>query len=180
MIFCLLLLLAIVSIGVRFLPHFPNFTPIGAFALFAGAYFSRKYKWGLGLPLLLMLVSDFFIGFYDWKLMAVVYASFAIYGIIGMLVAKRQNAGTVVLGSFAGAVFFYLATNFAVWAFSPWYEKTFEGLILSYALALPFFRFTLLGDLVFSGIFFGVYEFARQLVLRPSSFQQSVFMIKKK
>ena len=156
-----LFLFGIISIGVRLMPHAPNFTPVGALALFAGVYLARTHTLALLLPLLVMFVSDLAIGFYDPKLMTVVYGSFLGYGVIGMLVVKQKSAQTVLLGSIGGAIFFYLATNFAVWAFSPFYTHNIQGLLLSYEMALPFFRFTLLGDVFFSAFFFGAYEFAR-------------------
>ncbi|MDP2664765.1 MAG: hypothetical protein Q8O97_02280 [bacterium] len=157
--------IAVLSFGARLLPHLPNFTPIGALALFAGAYLAKKHWWGLLLPLFIMFVSDLFIGFYDMKLMAVVYGSFLLYALIGKVLPK-QNPMLVLGGALGGAVFFYLATNFAVWMFSPWYEKSVEGLILSYTLALPFFRATLLGDLLFTGVFFGAFELAKAYLFK--------------
>lgn len=164
-LFSFILLAGVVSIAGRLFPHLPNFTPVGAFALFVGVYLARKHRWGLLLPLSIMFLSDIFIGFYNWKLMAAVYFSFFAHGVIGIIVAKKKNAATIILGSVAGGLFFYLTANFAVWAFTSWYPHTFEGLILSYAMALPFFRYTLLGNIVFTGIFFGAYEFARIILL---------------
>ena len=157
------------AVAVRLLPHIPNFTPLGAFALFVGVFVARKHWWGLLLPLFAMFLSDLFIGFYDFKLMAVVYGSFLIYGVIGKVLGNlvsnpetkfpsTPGAGMVFLGSVGGAVVFYLTTNFAVWLFSTWYPHTVSGLLLSYTLALPFFKYTLLGDLFFTGVLFGVYE----------------------
>lgn len=166
-----LVAIAVASVAARLLPHAPNFTPVGALALFAGAYLASKYRIGLLLPLLVMFISDLAIGFYDVKLMAVVYGSFLVYGVIGMVVIKQKSAQAVLLGSIGGAVFFYVATNFAVWAFSPWYSHNLQGLLFSYEMALPFFRFTLAGDLFFSALFFGAYEFVRVLFPRLYTFQ---------
>ena len=152
------------TVAVRLLPHIPNFTPLGAFALFVGVFVARKHWWGLLLPLLAMFLSDLFIGFYDFKLMAVVYGSFLTYTGFGILVAKRKSITTVLLGSIGGATLFYLVTNFAVWAFSTWYPHTVSGLLLSYTLALPFFKYTILGDLFFTSVLFGVYELAAYLL----------------
>jgi len=143
------------AVGMRFLPHTPNFVPIGALALFSGVYFSKK--WGLIAPLTAMLASDLFIGFYDFKLMAVVYGSFLALVLAGWLVRKNKSFATITAGVLGGSVFFFLTTNFAVWLMSNWYPHTLDGLILSYTLGLPFFRSTLLGNLFYSGIFFGVY-----------------------
>lgn len=134
---------------------------MAALALFAGVYASRISKWYLLAPLAAMLVSDVFVGFYEWKIMAVVYASFFAIGLIGLLVRMfKARLQTVVLGTLAGSILFYLFTNFAVWAFSGMYSPTLDGLMLSYYMALPFFKFTLLGDLFYVSLFFGVYELA--------------------
>lgn len=154
----------ITALAVRLLPHIPNFTPVGAFALFVGVFVARKHWWGFLFPLVAMFLSDLFLGFYDLKLMAVVYASFLAYTGLGMLIAKRVSTPAILLGSIGGAVVFYLITNFAVWLFSSWYPHTISGLLLSYTLALPFFKYTLLGDLFFTSILFGVYQFAVHLI----------------
>jgi len=161
-VFFLLIIIGI-SIATRLLPHPPNFTPIAALALFAGVYASKVSKWYLLLPLGVMLFSDLFVGFYELKTMVVVYGSFFAIGLVGMLVQKRKNTGTIVLGTLLGSVLFYLATNFAVWAFSGMYALTLEGLMLSYYMALPFFKFSLLGNALYVTLFFGIYEFATSL-----------------
>lgn len=157
------------SIAGRLLPHPPNFTPITALALFAGVYLASKTKWALLLPVAVMFFSDLVIGFYDIKLMAVVYGSFFTIGLIGMLVSKKKNTATIIFGTISASLLFFLVTNFAVWAFSPWYPHTIDGLLLSYTLALPFFRYALLGNFLFVGLFFGAYEFAPVLLLRTQS-----------
>lgn len=153
-LFCMIL----TSVVARLLPHPPNFAPIAALALFAGVYASRLSKWYLLAPIAAMLVSDVFVGFYEWEIMAAVYVSFFAVALIGVLLGKYKHAGTIVLGSLTGSMLFYLATNFAVWAFSGMYAPTLDGILLSYVMALPFFKFTLLGDLFYAGVFFGAYE----------------------
>ena len=150
----------VLSVIARLLPHPANFTPMAALALFAGVYASRVSKWYLLAPLAAMLVSDVFVGFYEWKTMAVVYGSFFAIGLIGLLVRMfKARLQTVVLGTLLGSILFYLTTNLAVWLFSGMYAPTLDGLLLSYYMALPFFKFTLLGDLFYVGVFFGAYEF---------------------
>lgn len=154
--FVIALLFILAGIGLRLVPHAPNFTPIAAIALFGGVYFSKKTA--LILPVLAMLISDVFIGFYDLKIMAAVYGSFILCAILGFWLKKRKKWQTVAGAAILSSVLFFLITNFAVWAFSPWYAKTFSGIIQSYLMALPFFRNTLLGDLFYTAVFFGVYE----------------------
>lgn len=154
----LIISVILVSLGVfcRLLPHLWNFAPIAAIALFAGVYLGRRYA--VVLPVLAMLVGDLFIGFYDWKLMLMVYISFVLIGLLGTLIKKYKSPETVVAGSIVASVIFFLATNWAVWQFSPWYAKSLAGLLQCYTLALPFFRNTMFGDLFYTSVLFGAYE----------------------
>ena len=144
------------SFAARFLEHAPNFVPIGALALWSGVYLRRKYS--LFVPLLVMLASDLIIGFYDWKVMLSVYSGFAIMALLGWWVKREKSVDNIILASLAGALFFYITTNFAVWATSAWYPHNLYGLLSSYTLALPFFRSSLMGDLFYGAVLFGVYE----------------------
>lgn len=155
--FLFLALFVAFSFAARFLEHAPNFVPIGALALWAGVYLHNK-KIALALPLLVMFASDLFIGFYHWQVMASVYFGFAIMVFLGWLVKRQKSLSNVIFASFGGAIFFYLTTNFAVWATSSWYPQNLYGLLSSYTLALPFFRNSLMSDLFYGAVFFGVYE----------------------
>lgn len=155
-----LLIAGIASIALRLLPHPANITPMGAFALFSGVYGSRVSKWFLALPIVLMAISDMIIGTYHWQVMVAVYASFLAIGGIGLLVRKMKSVGTVALGTLGGTLVFFLVTNAAVWAFSGMYPFTLSGLMLSYAMAIPFLKLSLFGDLFYTAAFFGVYELA--------------------
>ena len=146
------------SVVMRLTPHLPNMAPIGALALFSGVYLKRRY--GFLVPVLALLASDLFIGFYDLRLMAVVYGSFALAAVIGWLVRKNKNVLSIALGTLGGSIIFFLTTNFAVWLFSDWYAENLSGLIMSYTLALPFFRNSLMGDIFYTAVFFGLYELA--------------------
>jgi hypothetical protein len=153
-----LLIIAIIALAAasRLVKHPPNFTPVAAMALFGGWYFNKKYF--VAVPLLAMFLSDIFIGFYDWRLTAVVYSGLALTFFIGWLLKKNASWRKVILGSVAGSVVFFLATNFAVWALYSWYPHTWPGLVNCFVLALPFFKNSLAGDLIYSIVLFGVYE----------------------
>lgn len=148
--------LIIFGVICRLLPHWWNFTPLAAIALFAGVYLGKRYA--LFIPLIAMLIGDLFLGFYEIKLMLAVYFSFIIIGLLGYFIRKYKSAETIAASSIIASVIFFIITNWAVWQFSPWYARTFEGLIYCYTLALPFFRNALLGDLFYTGVLFGVYE----------------------
>lgn len=154
--YILLVVFAFAAVASRLFVHVPNFTAVGALALFSGFLLPRQF--GFGAPLVVMLVTDAVVGSYDPRLMLVVYGSFAVTAVMGWFIKRRRSAGTVVVGSLAAAVFFFIATNFAVWAYSSWYLHTFAGLLSAYAMGLPFFSPTLAGNLFYSGLFFGVHE----------------------
>lgn len=150
------LLLVLAGASLRLLPHAPNFTPVAAIALFAGVYFSKRIA--LLLPLGVMMISDMFIGYYEPKLMISVYGSFVLCTVLGFWLKKHKNWYTVGGSAILSSVLFFLITNFAFWAFSAWYPKSFAGIVECYFMALPFFRNTLIGDLFYVSVFFGVYE----------------------
>jgi hypothetical protein len=152
-------IIIILAALIRIVPHPANVAPIAGMALFGGAYLDKKYA--LLIPLAAMFVSDLFLGFHASMLM--VYTSFVISGLIGMWLKKHKSVPTVLMASVASSVIFFLLTNFNYWYATPLYPKTLTGVIESYMMALPFFRNTLFGDLVYTGIFFGGYELVKRL-----------------
>ena len=154
--------LILFGVILRFLPHPANFAPIAAIGLFSGCHLKKKYAFLL--PLAAMLISDYFIGFYSWKIMISVYLSFALIGLIGVQIGNHKTVYTVLGGSLLGSVLFYLITNFAVWVFGSLYPHTWAGLLWCYTAAIPFFRNTVLGDLFYVSTLFGAYELARLLL----------------
>ncbi len=150
------ILIALVVVG-RLIPHVWNVTPIIAVALLAGAVLPRR--WAFVVPLLAMLISDIIIGFYNLPVMLTVYGSFTVVAFLGVYL-KNMKPVQIVAASITSSTLFFLTTNFAVWATADWYPKTMDGLLLSYTLGLPFFRNMLLGDIIFSGVLFGVWALA--------------------
>jgi hypothetical protein len=168
--FILIASIIILAAASRLMKHPPNVTPVAAMALFGGWYFTKKYF--VVIPLLAMLVSDAFIGFYDWRLTAVVYVGIALTFFIGWFLKKQANWRKVIAGTLLGSIIFFMITNFAVWALYQWYPHTWAGLINCFTLALPFFKNSLVGDLFYSVMLFGVYE----LVLFYAGHQQTKLM----
>jgi hypothetical protein len=149
----LVLLAAIVSAAaMRLLPHPPNFTPIGAMALFSGAYLGRRAL-AFAAPLGALLLSDLILGFYPGMLIQ--YASVALIVLLGWAVLKRITLIGVGGAALATSVLFFVLTNFGVWLFSGMYPQTLAGLAACYVAAIPFFQNTLAGDLFFSAVLFG-------------------------
>ena len=143
----------------RILPHPDNVAPIAAIALFAGAHFERKWQ-AFALPIAAMLASDSIIGFYD--AMWVTYIGFAAVVCIGFLLRQNKSFLRVLGATIGGSVAFFLISNFALWAHHDLYPHTLEGVMESYAMALPFFRNSLIGDLFYTGLLFGGFALAER------------------
>jgi hypothetical protein len=150
----LALLLVVLCVVMRLVPHVSNFSPVAAAALFAGV--TLKARWlAIAVPLAAMLVSDAFLGGYGWQMMAVIYGALALPAVIGIFARKTHVAFVAIGGALASSVIFYLATNFAVWALSTLYTPDFQGLLECYVAALPFLKWTIAGDLFWSVALFG-------------------------
>jgi len=97
-----------------------------------------------------------FLGFYHgfWW----VYAAALVPVLFGRLARKRSSimgVGATVLGS---SLFFFLATNFAVWAAGRLYPRTLSGLAACYVAAIPFYGNQIAGDAFYALILFGGYS----------------------
>lgn len=158
--------------------HVPlsNFTPIGAMALFGGAYFTSQSKAYL-FPLITLFISDIVLmntiyaehstGFlYEgWY---VVYFAFALMVFLGSKIIKKVSVKSVLFAGISAGAAHFLITNFAVWLGGGLdvttglpYTRDFTGLIKCYTLALPFFKNMVAGNLIYSAIFFGGFELAK-------------------
>jgi len=162
--FLIIFIIICLAAVLRLLPHPPNFTPITALALFSGLHLKRKYFFII--PLGTMLISDYFLGFYDWKLMASVYIGFLIVGILGFIIKKNKKASLVVGAGILGSLAFFLITNFSFWYFMPFYEKSLFGLAQTYIMGIPFLKNAILGDLFYVVTFLGAYELVNVLTKR--------------
>jgi len=145
--------IVLVAAALRIVPHPINFTPIGALALFGGAYFSSK-RAAIAVPLLSLVAGDIFTGFH--RLIPYVYASFLVSVAIGFWLRRKKSASRIGTGTAAGAIQFFLITNFALWASSIGsYPKNLGGLAQCYIEGLPFLWNTLVGDAFYVALLFG-------------------------
>jgi hypothetical protein len=140
----------------RLIPHAPNFSPIGAIALYGGAYLNRKYLAYI-IPIAAMIFSDLFLGFYGPE-MLITYAGFVASIFIGTQLKKNITWMNVALGSVAASLVFFLITNFVFFyptSLGPIYTHNFAGIINSYVAGWPFFQNTFASDLLYNSILFG-------------------------
>jgi len=171
------LFLILLGTILRLLPHPPNLAPVTTIALFAGVYLSPKMAFIL--PILAMLISDYFLGFYQFSLMAFVYLSFLFTVFLGIYLKKKKKWYTILGGSLCASILFFILTNFAVWAFTPWYQKSFTGFVECYTMAIPFFRNTLAGDLFYVALFFGAFKLVKVLIAKKFQIPEKIIISKK-
>src|SRR5438128_10615703 len=77
---------------------------------------------------------------------------------IGRLIENKRSVAQVLVATLISAVIFYIATNFAVWAWGALYPRSGSGLIACYTAAIPFFRNSLIGDIAFVAVLFGGFD----------------------
>lgn len=156
----------VLRIVMREVLHVPyDFMPLMAVALFSSVLLGRNWK-APALMLLIVLSSDlilsftikgsspFYAGFY-WQYIA--------YGLIvglGFIYSQRLTVLNTAIFGLSGAITFFLISNFGVWMTSTLYPMTMHGLMTCFAMGIPFFKSSLLGDLFYGYTFFAIANFA--------------------
>jgi hypothetical protein len=159
--FLIVALMIFAAAALRILPHLLNFTPVGAMAIFAGSLFRNRW-FAFLFPLAALFAGDLFVGLY--KLMFIVYVSFALSVAIGRWVAQSRTLARIGVAVFLGALQFFVVTNFAMWALSDFYPKTSTGLATCFVNAIPYFWNTLAGDVLYAAVLFGGFALAEKLL----------------
>jgi len=158
--------LIVIGVGSRLIPHYPNFTGVGAVALFAAA-FAGKRSVAIAVPYLVMLFSDMvlnnliysrafpeyyqgFIFLYKGALWS--YAAFGLIVMFGFaLFRKGFDLPRLIIGALGASLIFFLLSNFGYWAsIKTLYPPTLSGLLACYTAGLPFLLNQIAGDLFYS------------------------------
>jgi hypothetical protein len=164
-------LLTFAIAATRFLPHPPNFACLGALGLFAGCYFAGRKAYLV--PAAALLISDLIgqamgirgMGFYNPMVMVATYMGVTMAVPVGRFVRSQSrvglaNWGKLPIAALAASTLFFVVSNLGVWL-GPWYPATAGGLLACFTSAIPFFGYTLAGDLAFTGVMFGAFELSR-------------------
>ena len=155
------------DIVARLLPHAPNFTPVAASTLFAAVVLGRPAL-ALLVPLIAMPVSSLLIGPDDWRVSAVVYASMLLPFAAGLVAKNFRLTWSVTPAMLSCSLLFFVTTNFAVWAFSSMYSHDGAGLVQCYVAALPFLKYTIASDLLWTAGLFGGAWLVQRLTARDN------------
>ena len=165
----ILVSLVLIACFSRIVPHMPNFTPIGAIALFCSSYFRNNYYVFI-IPIISLWISDlvinniilkdyynYFVWFYPgffWQ-----YFSFLLIGFIGIKTLKKRSFFRILGVTVSSSLLFFIITNLGVWISSTLYSKDIFGLLACYSAAIPFYSGTFFGFIFYSFFLFGTYEF---------------------
>lgn len=131
----------------RLIPHPQNFTPIIAVAMMSG-YFFKNFKHSILVLAFTMILSDIVLGFHNTVLF--VYLPLFLIVVFVFILKKDINSKNLFILGFGSSLLFFIISNFGVWLLGNMYEKTINGLINCYFMAIPFYKNTLLSTIIFS------------------------------
>lgn len=169
----------------------PNFSPIGAMALFGGAYFSNRWKAFL-FPLLTLLLSDLIINQVVFKgqyglfhnTWYITYGVFAVIVILGSVLLKNVTVVSVIGASLASTLVYWGIVDFSYWAVaSPEninvltnqpLSRDFSGLMQAYIQGIPFIKNFAIGTTLFSILMFGGIEFLKSYLLEKELVKEKI------
>jgi len=147
-----------------------NFSPIGAMALFGGAYFNKKWK-AFAFPLLMLFISDFILhqtvfkaysngflysGWY-W-----VYSAFALMTLVGKWLLKKVTINLFLFSVLICVFIHWIVTDLGVWIGSKTYSQDLNGFIACLVNAIPYEWRFLAGTLVYGIVLFGLFEWMKR------------------
>ncbi len=168
-----IVLIAALRVGINIngqLHPLTNFSPIGAMALFGGAYFKHRPT-SFAVPLLTLFISDvvlaltvyreyshgiLYSGWY-W-----VYGAFALMVLTGRLLLRTATFRNVLLAALTITFVHWMVSDIGVWLNGTTYPTTMAGWWACMAAAIPFERNFLLGTLFYCAIMFGGFEWVKK------------------
>jgi hypothetical protein len=146
-----------------------NIAPITAIAIFAGIQFKTR-RAAVFAVLAARLATDLGKEWLYRQGLAVhpgifggmwyVYGATALVALLAHMACGSRSPAVIGTTTLAGSCLFFLVTNFAVWVGSTRYPQTMEGLLMSYTMGIPFFRYSLLGDMAFVAVLTGAWAVA--------------------
>ncbi|MFM9946082.1 MAG: DUF6580 family putative transport protein [Bacteroidia bacterium] len=169
----IIFLVIVLAVFSRLFITIPNFSAIGALALFCGAIAYRN-KLSILIPFIALIFGDVLLAlkndrsyteYFSNGHFIFIYVAYIGIWFIGSGFKNRLKFSNIIFASVISSVAFFLFTNFGSWLQLP-YAKTLGGLGQSYLAGLVFYKGDLLsnfflnqvvGDLFFTTLFFGCY-----------------------
>ena len=135
----------------RFIPHPPNFTSLIALSFYVPAFFGLKYIW---IVFIAYFITDIILGLHSTLLFT--WGSVVLIGFISKYL--NQSLKSRLFGALFASLLFFVITNFGVWLLGM-YDYSFNGLLESYIMAIPFYKNTILSTLIYSLIIETIFKF---------------------
>lgn len=156
------IVLILLMIFSRLIPHPPNLTPIIAVAIMSG-YLFKNLNFSVLVLFFSMIVGDMFIGFYSN--MAFVYLPLFLITYVCFYKRDKINSKNLFFYGVFSSLLFFVISNFGVWLLGSLYEKNFAGLVNCYIMAIPFLKNTMISTIFFSYLsFISINTFNRVIV----------------
>ena len=132
----------IVLAASRFIPHPPNFTSLIALSFYVPLFLGKRF-----IPALLIcfIITDIFIGFH--AIVVFTWGSIIFISLTSYLF--QRNIYMRIIGAVCGSLVFYIISNFGVWSLGS-YGYSFNGLLICYIAAIPFYSNTLISTILYS------------------------------
>ena len=135
----------------RFIPHPPNFTSLIALSFYVPAFFGLKYIW---IVFIAYFITDIILGLHSTLLFT--WGSVLLIGFISKYL--NHSLKYRLFGVLFASLLFFVITNFGVWLLGM-YDYSFEGILKSYTMAIPFYKNTFLSTLIYSLIIETIFKF---------------------
>ncbi len=166
-----LIVLAVIARIINAKLHLYNFVPMAALGLFTGAVIKDKKALAFAIPLAGQLIADLYFqyftttpGFYEGQIFN--YAALAGAALLG-LTMKQVKAPTVLAYIFGASALFFVVSNLGYFL-SGYNGFTLAGFEKTYVDAIPFYRNTILGDLIGGVALFGAYFLAQNIFINKA------------
>jgi hypothetical protein len=150
-----------------------NIAPLAAIGLFSGAIIKDRRSLAFLVPVLGQFLADVYFqlftntpGFYDVTGQLFNYGALIATTALGVSFRQPKPAATIAY-LFGASTLFFLVSNFGYFA-SGWNGYSLTGLVKTYIDGVPFFKFTLLGDMVGGVLLFGSYFLAQNIFVNKA------------
>jgi hypothetical protein len=172
-VFMVAYLLLLVAVLTRVIPHagWWNFTAVGGALLYFGA--RRSWREML-VPMAALMATDYYLTVFAYHYpfhldgYFITWTWYVAAMVLGLILLKtRTTFARVGAGVVLGPTSFFVVSNYAVWAGSGMYPRTWAGLSACYVAGLPFYRNDLISTVVVAGLAFGVPVLVRRLQGAP-------------
>jgi uncharacterized protein DUF6580 len=146
-----------------------NFSPVGAMAIFAGAYFNKRWK-AIVFPLLMLFLSDIVLQLtvyrkygsgvlYDgWYW---VYSAFCVITIVSRWILTKITINRFLVSVIVCVLIHWIISDLGVWIGSTRYPQSLNGFVMCLENAIPYECRFLAGTLLYGISLFTTFEWMK-------------------